>query len=81
MVLMDHMQEIAEVERRARELNLTVWELCRRADVHYALWYRWRGGESVPILRTWNATFPKMTATLEREEARLMAAIKQRGAA
>lgn len=41
---------IAELESRAGRIGLSIRELCDAADISISTYYRWRGGEAVPLL-------------------------------
>lgn len=45
---MDQQTIIAEIEARAAALNLTISEVCRRADVHPTTFSRWKLSEKNP---------------------------------
>lgn len=51
------------IEARAGSLNVSLPVLCRDAGVQYSTIYRWRHGQSSPLLET----FRQHTAALERE--------------
>lgn len=72
---MGYLQDIMEVEERAKALNLSVSGLCRRAGVKYSMWWKWRKEMSSPTMRTFSVTMSKMRTALEAEENRVRAVL------
>lgn len=46
---------VRRTEARAKELGLSVPELCRRAKVNRATWQRWKAGKNWPNTKRWAA--------------------------
>lgn len=47
---MDDFLTPADIERLAKEANLPIGELCKRANIAASTWSRWKKGETVPRL-------------------------------
>lgn len=46
-------EEVAAMERSIRAAGLTPTEFCRRANVSYTNWSRWRDGDFEPRRASW----------------------------
>jgi predicted transcriptional regulator len=45
--------KVLAVEEQAREMGISIDELCRRAKIDRATWTRWKSGASVPRFDAW----------------------------
>ena len=45
--------EIRAIELRTKGAGHSVDDLCKAARINRATWQRWKGGESIPNLRSW----------------------------
>lgn len=43
------LEQIAEIETKARDMGLTIDELCERAGIDRATWQRWKAGKASPV--------------------------------
>lgn len=50
---MDIRAEIDEIEAALRSRGKSVAALCREAEIHQSQWQRWKRGEALPNMRTW----------------------------
>jgi DNA-binding transcriptional regulator YiaG len=48
-------ERIEEVEARAKQLGLSISDLCTAAEVHRATWQRWKAGKGKPDIEQWGA--------------------------
>jgi hypothetical protein len=54
-----------EVEKAAKACDLSIVQLCRKADIDASAFHRWRAGFSITT-----ATLQKMLDAIEREKAK-----------
>jgi len=55
--------KINEMESALRGEGHSVRSFCKEASIHTSMWQRWKNGETVPNLRSWEraeATFTAM---------------------
>ncbi|MFZ2869637.1 helix-turn-helix domain-containing protein [Zavarzinia sp.] len=50
---MDIRAEIDAIEVALRSRGTSVAALCRAAEIHQSQWQRWKRGEALPNMRTW----------------------------
>ena len=70
---MQFLDRIDAIEVRAGQVRLSLWELCRRADLDYSRISRWRAGDNSPIERTLDRYVDGLTREVEKVEAELRA--------
>jgi hypothetical protein len=75
MRFMRYLQDIVEIENRAKAVNLKIGVLCTRAGVCYRSWWRWRRGRNTPNMTKWSVAITALHAELAAEEARIRAAL------
>ena len=66
---MQYIERIAEIERRAEKINLSLGVVCQRAEVPVSTLWRWRSGKVSPVQRTLDAHLARLEHQLEAEEA------------
>lgn len=71
---------IAAIQAEAEALNLTLYRLCRLAEVEPSKVARWGVGAHEPTLSDLKATMEKLEAALAAEKQRLLKAITGRAA-
>lgn len=59
------MEQIIEIEDRAKRLHLPMAFICRWANVPKATWSWWKSGASEPLKKNWDAMTDAIT-DLER---------------
>jgi predicted transcriptional regulator len=65
---MEHIDELAQVESRAKSLGLSITAVAFNAGVYPNYVSRWRAGKTVPKVTTFAAAMKKMSAYLDRIE-------------
>lgn len=65
---MEYIDRIADFERRAQAINLTLHGLCRLAGVNYHHITRWRARQVNPTVRALDRDLSKLDAELTRSE-------------
>jgi hypothetical protein len=71
ITFMGYIDQMRDIEVRARALNLSVRQVCLRAGVSYNNWWRWRTSPGSPRLVSWHEAVERMTAVLDAEQKRL----------
>jgi predicted transcriptional regulator len=66
--LMDHLDRIKVIERRAKALKMTMCSVCRLADVRRHYVYRWKSGSVSPTMRSLNLHLGKLERWLDAAE-------------
>lgn len=74
MPFMQYLERISEIERRAEEINLTLGEVCRRAEVPVSTIWRWRKGKVSPIQASLELHLGRLERQLDAEQSRIMRA-------
>lgn len=59
--------EIQEIERRVKSLNLCMSFVLKRAEIPASTWTRWKNGNQSPMKKKWDA----IVAAVEDIEQRL----------
>lgn len=60
---------IDAIERRASELNLSLWRVAKLAGVDYSNLSRWRRGENSPTLQLYDEVMTSLETKLSELEA------------
>ena len=67
----EHLLRLDVIEARARNLNLSLAELCARSQVPNTSLWRWRHRANDPRLSSFAAAMRRLDAALAAEETRL----------
>ncbi len=78
---MQVVDRISALERRAATLNLTLWRVCRLADVDYGNVSRWKRGLVSPTVRTLDVSLGAVEAKMDELEQEMIAALSERSSA
>lgn len=68
---------IQAIEQRAQGINLTLARVCRSASVDYSQVWRWRNGESRPLLHNFEAVTSKLESKLAELEAEMRSRLQK----
>jgi DNA-binding phage protein len=66
---MKYLDQIKDVERRARQIRLPMAALLRHAGVAPQTWWRWKSQRGSPMMATFEAAMEKFGERLAAEEA------------
>lgn len=73
---MQHLERIEAIERRADTLNLSLWEVCRRAHLDYSRIARWRKKQNTPLVTTLDTYLSRLEAEMTAIERETLAALE-----
>lgn len=68
---MDYIEQIIELEARAKALNLMPGTVYRKVGVSSVCFWRWKSGKASPTISNFNRSVGKVRDFLTAEEARL----------
>lgn len=69
---------IEAIEARLRDINLTLWRLCKDAGVDYGTLHRWRTGKSTPLVTTLEQHLGALEGALRLHEATILTKLSKR---
>ena len=73
--IMQHVIRIREIERQAKQLNISLLDLCRRSGVSYSSVRRWERGTVEPKVGTLERELSALNAGLVAARKKMLAVL------